>query len=343
MRQAKQIIRLVGNPPQCRAFAQLEAAQIREPKVRLRHRQRRHFKTHRHGRRSGLCPGDRHHRWRGRGFGLRLRNRLCRPRLPFPLASLCRQPLHGFPLPGQFFLPLLFLARQLAFIAVEIAQGFRREFLHHPAQRGKLETQRPGHVQQGIFNPGKDRPLRIKGRLHDALWFVAARLRFQPIDGNGITAGGQLLQPALQGGANGVAAMRGIPRLPPAIPVQFPSQLIRARAMNPAHGNRCGCQRRGPDKFRVLFHLIEGEAEIQQCRLQHRPQARQRRLPDRATGARFTQRCVFGHGHYQGILTANSGQKFATTRSPVVRLPSCQTNRLPIDPLLELACSCREK
>ena len=57
MRQAKQIVRLVGNPPKRGAFAQEKSAQIRQRKCRLLKRQRRHLKTHRNRRQRRAALG----------------------------------------------------------------------------------------------------------------------------------------------------------------------------------------------------------------------------------------------------------------------------------------------
>ena len=46
VRQAKQIVGLVGNPPKRRAFAQKKSAQIVQRKCRLLKLQRRHLETH---------------------------------------------------------------------------------------------------------------------------------------------------------------------------------------------------------------------------------------------------------------------------------------------------------
>jgi hypothetical protein len=55
-------------------------------------------------------------------------------------------------------------------------------------------------------------------------------------------------------------------RITAAIPVHFPSQLVRARAKHPANGGGLNATRRSPGKFREPIDLVESYTKVEQKR-----------------------------------------------------------------------------
>ena len=260
MRQAQQIIRLIGDPPQCGPFGQQEPRQGQERKGGILESERRHLEIHPHRRhRRPFARG----RSRGRRHGLshRAGRRFAR-RQRFAPPSFRREPLHGFPPAGLLFFAPLFLAHQAPLEALEVQPQVRRRVVDHPPQRREPDPQRLRHGNQIILQPAINRLAGLKGRLHDVHGPVGAGLRPDPSGLEGIEARGKSLQPALQSGANGFPPMRGYCRFPVAIPFHFPRQLIRGRAAHPAGGGALPGLRRAPGKFREAVHLVKRHAQV---------------------------------------------------------------------------------